>query len=47
MPFEQFLKERIFNPLGMNDTDFHVPESKVAPASSEVVAPHGSAPASS
>ena len=22
-PFEQFLKERIFNPLGMNDTDFH------------------------
>ncbi len=24
MPFEQFLKERIFNPLGMNDTDFFV-----------------------
>src|SRR6202790_778393 len=23
-PFEQFLKERIFNPLGMNDTDFFV-----------------------
>jgi CubicO group peptidase (beta-lactamase class C family) len=22
MPFEQFLKERIFDPLGMNDTDF-------------------------
>jgi CubicO group peptidase (beta-lactamase class C family) len=28
MPFEQFLKERIFNPLGMNDTDFHVPKEK-------------------
>jgi CubicO group peptidase (beta-lactamase class C family) len=26
MPFEQFLKERIFNPLGMNDTDFFVPK---------------------
>ena len=28
MPFEQFLKERIFKPLGMNDTDFHVPADK-------------------
>ncbi len=28
MPFEQFLKERIFNPLGMNDTDFYVPADK-------------------
>ncbi len=28
MPFEQFLKERIFNPLGMTDTDFHVPAEK-------------------
>jgi CubicO group peptidase (beta-lactamase class C family) len=28
MPFEQFLKERIFNPLGMNDTDFFVPTDK-------------------
>src|SRR5689334_1599735 len=28
MPFEQFLKERIFKPLGMNDTDFHVPKEK-------------------
>ena len=27
-PFEQFLKERIFNPLGMNDTDFFVPAAK-------------------
>jgi CubicO group peptidase (beta-lactamase class C family) len=27
-PFEQFLKERIFNPLGMNDTDFFVPADK-------------------
>src|SRR4030081_2265957 len=28
MPFEQFLKERIFNPLGMTDTDFFVPAEK-------------------
>jgi CubicO group peptidase (beta-lactamase class C family) len=28
MPFEQFLKERIFNPLGMADTDFFVPADK-------------------
>ena len=28
MPFEQFLKERIFKPLGMTDTDFHVPADK-------------------
>jgi CubicO group peptidase (beta-lactamase class C family) len=28
-PFEEFLKERIFNPLGMNDTDFFVPADKV------------------
>src|SRR5437868_15309077 len=28
MPFEQFLKARIFDPLGMTDTDFHVPASK-------------------
>jgi CubicO group peptidase (beta-lactamase class C family) len=27
-PFEQFLKERIFDPLGMSDTDFHVPADK-------------------
>jgi CubicO group peptidase (beta-lactamase class C family) len=27
--FEQFLKERILNPLGMNDTDFFVPKDKV------------------
>jgi CubicO group peptidase (beta-lactamase class C family) len=27
-PFEQFLKERIFDPLGMNDTDFFVPAAK-------------------
>ncbi|MBX9649854.1 MAG: beta-lactamase family protein [Xanthobacteraceae bacterium] len=26
--FEQFLKERILNPLGMNDTDFFVPKDK-------------------
>src|SRR6202048_3741163 len=29
MPFEAFLKERIFNPLDMNDTDFFVPTEKV------------------
>jgi CubicO group peptidase (beta-lactamase class C family) len=28
-PFEQFLKERIFNPLDMKDTDFFVPADKV------------------
>jgi CubicO group peptidase (beta-lactamase class C family) len=27
-PFEQFLKERIFDPLGMVDTAFHVPAEK-------------------
>lgn len=27
-PFEQFLKQRIFDPLGMNDTDFFVPSAK-------------------
>jgi CubicO group peptidase (beta-lactamase class C family) len=30
MPFERFLRERILDPLGMHDTDFHVPESKAA-----------------
>jgi CubicO group peptidase (beta-lactamase class C family) len=28
MPFEQFLKQRIFDPLGMADTDFYVPADK-------------------
>ncbi len=28
MPFEEFLKTRIFNPLSMNDTAFSVPEEK-------------------
>ena len=27
-PFERFLRERIFDPLGMNDTDFFVPPAK-------------------
>src|SRR5580692_3036822 len=27
-PFEQFLRERILDPLGMNDTDFFVPPGK-------------------
>jgi CubicO group peptidase (beta-lactamase class C family) len=29
-PFEQFVKERIFDPLGMTDTDFYVPAAKAA-----------------
>jgi len=29
-PFEQFLKERIFDPLGMADTGFYVPSAKAA-----------------
>src|SRR3954469_17147696 len=29
-PFEQFLKERILDPLGMADTDFFVPAAKAA-----------------
>ncbi len=29
MPFEDFLKQRIFEPLGMVDTDFYVPEHKI------------------
>src|SRR5262245_23578653 len=28
-PLEAFLRERIFTPLGMKDTDFHVPEAKL------------------
>ena len=30
MPFDAFLKQRIFDPLGMVDTGFHVPEHKAA-----------------
>lgn len=30
MPFDEFLRQRIFNPLGMNDTWFYLPESKQA-----------------
>ncbi len=29
MPFEQFLEERLFKPLGMKDTAFSVPQSKM------------------
>ena len=29
-PFDQFLRERVITPLGMTDTDFHVPAGKVA-----------------
>ena len=28
MPFDEFLQERIFEPLGMSDTGFYVPEEK-------------------
>ncbi|MFD0597255.1 serine hydrolase domain-containing protein [Catellatospora coxensis] len=28
-PFESFLAERLFEPLGMNDTGFHVPDDKI------------------
>ncbi len=28
MPFDQFLKTRLFDPLGMNDTFFYLPENK-------------------
>jgi CubicO group peptidase (beta-lactamase class C family) len=28
MPFEQFVQQRILDPLGMNDTGFHVPADK-------------------
>ena len=28
-PFEQFLHERVIRPLGMVDTDFHVPQDKI------------------
>jgi CubicO group peptidase (beta-lactamase class C family) len=30
MPFEEFLRQRIFAPLGMVDTDFHVPAEKAS-----------------
>ena len=29
-PFEQYLRERVTGPLGMVDTDFHVPASKIS-----------------
>lgn len=30
LPFEEFLRQRIFEPLGMVDTDFHVPTAKAS-----------------
>ncbi|MEO8835171.1 MAG: serine hydrolase domain-containing protein, partial [Caldimonas sp.] len=30
LPFDAFVQRRILQPLGMHDTDFHVPEAKVA-----------------
>jgi CubicO group peptidase (beta-lactamase class C family) len=42
MPFEQFLRERIFTPLRMDDTDFSVPASKASRfASCYIVTPDG------
>jgi CubicO group peptidase (beta-lactamase class C family) len=29
-PFDEFVRTRILAPLGMHDTDFHVPEAKLA-----------------
>ncbi|WND02643.1 serine hydrolase domain-containing protein [Temperatibacter marinus] len=29
MPLDQYLREKIFNPLGMKDTGFHVPEANL------------------
>jgi len=37
MPFDQFLKERIFDPLGMKDTYFYLPKNK----HNRLVALHG------
>ena len=31
MPFEQFLQQRIFGPLGMVDTAFHVDDAQGQP----------------
>jgi CubicO group peptidase (beta-lactamase class C family) len=28
MPFDKFLKQRVFEPLGMNDTGFYVDDAK-------------------
>lgn len=42
VPFEDFLRQRIFEPLGMVDTDFHVPASKASRlAACYVLAPEG------
>jgi CubicO group peptidase (beta-lactamase class C family) len=30
LPFDEFVRTRILVPLGMHDTDFHVPEAKLA-----------------
>lgn len=43
LPFEEFLRQRIFAPLGMVDTDFHVPASKASRfAACYVATPEGS-----
>ncbi|MEN7531719.1 serine hydrolase domain-containing protein [Cupriavidus sp. DL-D2] len=50
MPFDVFLKQRIFDPLGMIDTGFHVPEHKadrfcacyaIGALGSKVISPRG------
>jgi CubicO group peptidase (beta-lactamase class C family) len=35
MPFPQFLRERVFEPLGMSDTGFHVPDADLDRFSTE------------
>jgi CubicO group peptidase (beta-lactamase class C family) len=42
LPFEEFLRQRIFTPLAMTDTDFHVPAEKASRlAACYTVAPDG------
>ena len=42
-PFDQFLRERVTGPLGMVDTDFHVPADKLS--ASRRTTPAGGRPA--
>ena len=38
-PFETFLRERLFEPLGMKDTGFSVPAGKIGPARHQLLEP--------